>query len=419
MPTRTVSAAGGNFNATGTWVGGVVPLTGDDIVADATSGPLTIPASYLTPVLVGANFTGYTNTLTITTTGDFRSSGTHTLSSSMTITGGGNYELWNTANITSNGVVIPVVQTQNGGTKTFNDNLNCGSFGLYVGNATNTLNGNSVICTTLQMGRGGGTFGVILGTTVLRVQGSTGALTFNSPSQASFRVIAPIVVNVSGTVTITGGIPIGPAGSLTWTAGTLAGDKRIFLGPGGSTPNATLDVDNAGTWDNLIINQPTAANATITLNSNISVTSTQIVHASSGAAGAKYFIQFAGTGVVNGGTLVADPSWIQILAGPGTFPANLRDWGFYLRFTGGQTYTFSSMSIYGVDYAHALIDSSGAPANLNITGPVQDQNFLFCDFTGITATGNTIYSYKGTLNTTSNIQVANNYVPTSSHTFLA
>lgn len=42
MAIRTISNTGGNWNATTTWVGGVVPAATDDIVATTTSGNLTI-----------------------------------------------------------------------------------------------------------------------------------------------------------------------------------------------------------------------------------------------------------------------------------------------------------------------------------------------------------------------------------------
>ena len=105
MATRTVSAAGGVFTATGTWVGGVAPATGDDIVANATSGNLTLGAN--TNVLVGANFTGYTGTLALGTN-NFRSSGTVTLGASMSITasGSGQLLLSGTPTLVSNNVLI-------------------------------------------------------------------------------------------------------------------------------------------------------------------------------------------------------------------------------------------------------------------------------------------------------------------------
>jgi hypothetical protein len=61
MATITAAAGGGNWNVGSTWVGGVVPLTTDDVVLNATSGQVTITA---TAQCVDINFTGYTNTIT-------------------------------------------------------------------------------------------------------------------------------------------------------------------------------------------------------------------------------------------------------------------------------------------------------------------------------------------------------------------
>lgn len=75
MPTITVSASGGtrNWSDTATWVGGVLPAVGDDIVANATSGDLYVNAINRTCLTI--NFTGFTNTfriengITLTVTG--------------------------------------------------------------------------------------------------------------------------------------------------------------------------------------------------------------------------------------------------------------------------------------------------------------------------------------------------------------
>lgn len=70
MATRTISVAGGNYNATGTWDEGAVPTAADDVVAraDGTSGPLHITAA---AACRSADFTSsslsggtYSNTLT-------------------------------------------------------------------------------------------------------------------------------------------------------------------------------------------------------------------------------------------------------------------------------------------------------------------------------------------------------------------
>ena len=71
MATITAAAGGGNWNVGSTWNGGIVPLTTDDVVLNATSGQVTITA---TAQCVDINFTGYTNTITfnanLTITGD-------------------------------------------------------------------------------------------------------------------------------------------------------------------------------------------------------------------------------------------------------------------------------------------------------------------------------------------------------------
>jgi hypothetical protein len=62
MALRTVSILGGNWNATTTWVGGVVPIAGDTVDFTATSGNLTVNVS--TANLIGIDFTNYVNTIT-------------------------------------------------------------------------------------------------------------------------------------------------------------------------------------------------------------------------------------------------------------------------------------------------------------------------------------------------------------------
>ena len=42
MAVRTIAAGGGNWNATATWVEGIVPMLGDTVFAAVTSGQLTV-----------------------------------------------------------------------------------------------------------------------------------------------------------------------------------------------------------------------------------------------------------------------------------------------------------------------------------------------------------------------------------------
>ena len=63
MATRTISNTGGNYNAVGTWVEGIVPTSADDVVSTATSGQLTVN---VTSAARSINLTSYVSTLTMT-----------------------------------------------------------------------------------------------------------------------------------------------------------------------------------------------------------------------------------------------------------------------------------------------------------------------------------------------------------------
>jgi hypothetical protein len=64
MATRTIANAGGNWQTASTWVENAVPTAADDVVATASSGPLTLNSG--TCSCRSADFTGYTNTLSHT-----------------------------------------------------------------------------------------------------------------------------------------------------------------------------------------------------------------------------------------------------------------------------------------------------------------------------------------------------------------
>ena len=69
MAQITISNAGGNWSATGTWVGGVVPTNTDSVIASATSGNLTIDGTSGSPNLArSVDFTNYVGTLTMGST---------------------------------------------------------------------------------------------------------------------------------------------------------------------------------------------------------------------------------------------------------------------------------------------------------------------------------------------------------------
>jgi hypothetical protein len=73
MATRTISNTGGNYNAVGTWVEGIVPTSADDVVSTATSGQLTVN---VTSAARSINLSNYVNTLTMNAGWTISGSGT-------------------------------------------------------------------------------------------------------------------------------------------------------------------------------------------------------------------------------------------------------------------------------------------------------------------------------------------------------
>jgi hypothetical protein len=146
MPTRTVSAAGGNFNTGTTWVGGVPPIVGDDIVANASSGNLNL--TNLTPSLLGADFTGYTGTLSFNSFQMiFNTAGATSIiiSPTMTITTvTGFFNIGRSLTLTSSGKSLPIRYNASGTTLTLVGDL---TISLLSGAMNGTITGADVILT--------------------------------------------------------------------------------------------------------------------------------------------------------------------------------------------------------------------------------------------------------------------------------
>jgi hypothetical protein len=291
MATITAAAGGGNWNVGSTWNGGIVPLTTDDVVLNATSGQVTITA---TAQCVDINFTGYTNTITfnanLTITGDLTRSasvfsyagtggiiiaGTTTqiitttsvawtipvtfggASPSISINGAFNI----TAPLTLSSTTSPVIARANVFDLTENvhpsGNITISSNGTYTGSAnivvsgsnnqTLTASGNHQIRNNLTIDKTGG---------VLTLSGT---LNYGNPSGVS---------------------------TLTYVAsgGTVnAGSSTLNIGA-----SATLNT-NGITWNNVSLNNGTI---TLTLTSDFNISGTFTASGLSGAL----TLTFAGVG---------------------------------------------------------------------------------------------------------------------------
>ena len=256
MPIRTVSNAGGNWNATATWVGAVVPIAGDSIDFTATSGNLTVNVA--SAVLVGVNFTNYLGTITFNNT--INTSGVLNLGTGgYTQAGANGITLNGTATLTSGGVTWSRPLTFGGTSVTYTLVGNWTVTGLitFQGSGTTTFTNNTF---NINGGLTQTTAGIYAGTTAI-VFGGTG--TWSNSSTGAIRNNTTI----NGTITISGNVYY-DTGTLTYTAGTVTvTGSTLNIGA-----NTTLNT-NGITWNNI----NTTGTTTITLSSNLTLTGTLTV----------------------------------------------------------------------------------------------------------------------------------------------
>jgi hypothetical protein len=425
MATYTVSAAGGNFSSTATWATGIVPLATDSIIANASSGNLTIDGA--TRTIVGANFTGYTGTLAIQTANFNCSGGPVTLGSGMTITtsANGEFRFTGTTTITSNGVVIPRVRFVNTGTRTLADDMYATTFVFQANNHTHNTNGNKLHVTNMLFtADGGGSFGIYNGTTAFWVDGAV------STWQQSLGIAVsigsnPIVINCATSLTITGRIIFGGSSannSFIWQSGTMLGDKKLFIR---SKPNVsltyttTLDANSAGNFDEVVIQQYGPNDTGFALSSNLNYSNLYISQTVGSATSTQALgtLTFSGSGALKGGTIWAW-SWPTTNNPPGT-PTLNTTYKPQIRLNTGVTHTFSEIYYSGTT-SSILADfiSASSPTQATIQYNGTNPNVFYTNFTDINNIGNPLYAFNSTMTNSTNILNTTTYVPTSSTTFV-
>jgi hypothetical protein len=287
MATITISNTGGNWNATSSWVGGVIPTVADDVVATATSGNLTVTA---TAAALSINFTNYVGTFVVNSgitltigNGTTNTGGTFTMVSGMNVglTSTGTLSFAATATLSSGGITWPgniiLIVTPNtaGQTRTFtlgspwsvNGNLSI-TFGatsqsVILNSNSMTVRGNLTMGTSALGHNSGfsGTTNLILGTT------TTQTVTTNILASITVVDIAiPVTFNSSGTIIITTPFSKLRFSTLTWTAGIVTTTGATLYNAGNITINT-----GGMTWDCAWILQ--GQNRTYTLASDFNISS--------------------------------------------------------------------------------------------------------------------------------------------------
>jgi hypothetical protein len=440
MATITISAAGGNWNNTATWVGGVIPTTADDIVGDATSGNLVVN---INATIRFANFSAYTGILTINSGFNLITNGTTTTETTfgtgMTITGGGFYSSGN-GRIRSNGLTIPNLSfSVQSSTTTLMDDFNVVNLRQILDNLQKIVNAFTIYFTNffvLPPAAGGANFSRQQGTTILYANGancSWSGFSLNAPvgQTRDLSIANPIVIDTPGDFTITNEMRVafsqsGAIGGITHISGNVIGDKNLITNNSAGPPpiNAALKFDVSGiTWDNIYLLTSSTSAASVgriyryDLVSDFNFDKMVIARNEIGLAGSVMRpILFSG-GSLNGNSLSA-----YQFAGFNYPNTLLTDDTHYLelRFTTGSINNIGELNVSGTDTistAKIKSNTAGVKATLNLTG--NTQNVLFTDFTDIDASGgNTIYTYKGTISNSDNVLSVSTYVPTSSNTFL-
>jgi len=297
MAVRTIAAGGGNWNATATWMEGIVPVLGDTVFAVGTSGQLTVNvASACTSI----DFTNYTNTLTMNAT--LSVGGNVTLVAAMTVTGTGTLSITASATITSNGKTWTGALTLWGGSVSFGDNWTV--TGLVTTTTNTTLNNNSITCNGGIKNNGSTT----VGSCIIKLGGGTWTGSSTAAIRNPFQFVGDCTVSgnvafnnntmtwISGIITTAGSILYVHSVATTLNTSGMTWDQVRFYGVG-ITHTLTSNL-NVGT---LLLgnstNQTTINGSTINVTNGISALGT-----GSGQVSGTTNIK------ITGGTIFGDPS---------------------------------------------------------------------------------------------------------------
>ena len=257
------ATAGTKWALTSGGVGGLaVPTSSDAVFLDNGTGHGNVTIAIVGAVCASLDCTGYTDTLTITTSNSVIVSGSITLGAGMGTSSDGTGAMicLATGTLTSNGIICPWSVTLRGTSQTFTlaDAWSTTSSLTTSGAVTAvTLNGNTFTAA-----------GNVNLTTAATVSGTTTIIITGGQWKSTGGGILNNSVTINGNVTVVGTVPWGGSGKvLTYTSGTV------------TTTGSTLSVQSSCTlntagivWDGAFLGQTGAY--TMTLNSLFTCTGT-------------------------------------------------------------------------------------------------------------------------------------------------
>lgn len=426
MPQRTISATGGNWNSTSTWVEGAIPTSSDFVVGNASSGQLTINVT--TASVQYVDFTTYTNTLTINSSFNFNLG---SLASSTSIFNAGSYNFLGTG--ASQGIITLGVASRNiqqiggspsiprirfGGTNTLLSNINIINFvnsgrnlgnNIFVSGDFLTTETNTDTTTTINL-IGSGTIQSIL---------------TNNPATCGHKII----FNTTGTYNILSpGLVLTLSQSLATTAGQ-------FIYSAGTITNASLStVDNSLLTSGRVIIDLNGYNFTnITLGARRSnATHLNVIELLSPLTTTNLYISF--TDVITSSNQGSEGDYFRILGNKLNVNNLIFETSVNLNQnqTGGiSSYDRSWLLELDTNYTHEIdnlymggnpsiisayrprlkSNINGTPANILLDSNVNSYA-AYSNITDITITGSTpLYSYFSTLTNTTQITNLTTFVP--------
>lgn len=402
MATRTISNTGGQYNAVGTWVEGIVPTSADDVVSTATSGQLTVN---VTSAARSIDLSSYVSTLTMT--GALTVSGsatTNTFGVGMSFSGVGSIIFSVAVTLVQNTTNrIPKLQISAGVIRTLSTNL----YVVDLITAGGTINGN-IIYISGNIGTATSALTGVTGTTKFILDGS-GLISVGIYSN-------PIEINTTGTYsTYAQGLAltynnIAGTCSFTFTAGNIGTYLNVILYKDGSTNNDVYKLDLQKKVSGVyVINQ--------TFNTSVR---NLIINLSGGYLNTDIFASYdinrpyttdttpPDVYIRNGGLsasqVVLTPTWRTTSATALTAPAFTYR-GMSLKLNSEYTHYIGSLKSIGGGIPEKPTISSitaSTVAYINLSSKITSQ-IVDYNFTDINATGQEIVAISGTISNCTNV----------------